>query len=424
MPAKHRKKRIPQLKYTEVQNIGWHVSYRDLKTGTPRRQRFGMVSREVAEAEYHEWVAAHLRGETPARKPKPSRKKLDQQITTPKQKSDGVATDIMVGSLLHVTSGLLSYEESRVGANDGVRRRGTITRKTFESRKQFAQEFLKFVNSRYEQGAVGRMMLADLTMQDIEAYNRLLVTADYSSSQVNKRIRLVKAIIDRAGRAEHGSQLLSWNWKSRDVSHGKPAERRKLPTLPQLKLVLQHCDVQRSAMVWMAIGCGFGQRDLAQVRVKQFDNKSYDLRRGKTGIERYGETPPMVWRAIQDYLRESGRGNNDLLFVTETGMPLVHGNCDSVCLWWTKLRTKLGDDCKSMGGFYSLRHLGATELGSRAGCSIGVMKRWLGHSASSQVADVYMKPVSPEDRAVVEWVRKCLTSGKAHLGGSKKKKKQ
>ena len=266
------------------------------------------------------------------------------------------------------------------------------------------------------------MMLADLSMQDVEAFNRLLVTADYSSSQVNKRLRLVKAIIERAGRPEHGGQLLSWNWGSRDVSHGKPSEQRKLPGLSQLKLILQHCDLQRSAMVWMAIGCGFGQRDLAQVRVKQFDKKSYDLRRGKTGIERYGETPPMVWRAIQDYLQASNRSESNLLFVTEQGNPLVHGNCDSVCLWWTKLRAKLGDNCKGLGGFYSLRHLGATEYGSRAGSSIGEMKRWLGHSASSQVADVYMKPVSPEDRAVVEWVRKCLKAGKADLKTSKKKK--
>lgn len=334
----------------------------------------------------------------------------------------GEKTEGIEGNLVHITTGFLNYEESRVGANDGVRRKGTITRKTFETRKQFAQEFLQFLNSRYGQGAVARMMLADLTMQDVEAFNRLLVTADYSSSQVNKRLRLVKAIIDRAGRPEHGSQLLSWNWVSRDVSHGKPAERRKLPTLTQLKMVLQHCDSQRSAMVWMAIGCGFGQRDLAQIRVKQFDKKSYDLRRGKTGIERYGETPPMVWRTIQDYLHETNRSESKLLFVTEQGMPLVHGNCDSVCLWWTKLRAKLGDDCESMGGFYSLRHLGATEFGSRAGCSIGEMKRWLGHSASSQVADVYMKPVSPEDRQLIEWVRKCLKSGKVNLKTAKRKK--
>ena len=56
-----------------------------------------------------------------------------------------------------------------------------------------------------------------------------------------------------------------------------------------------------------------------------------------------------------------------------------------------------------------LRHLGATEFGSRLGCWIVAMKRWLGHSASSKMADPYMKPVSPEDREVVEWVRKRLT---------------
>lgn len=38
---------------------------------------------------------------------------------------------------------------------------------------------------------------------------------------------------------------------------------------------------------------------------------------------------------------------------------------------------------------------------SRQGCSIGAMRRWLGHSASSQMVDVYMKPVSPENREVL-----------------------
>jgi hypothetical protein len=51
------------------------------------------------------------------------------------------------------------------------------------------------------------------------------------------------------------------------------------------------------------------------------------------------------------------------------------------------------------------------------------MKRWLGHSASSQVADVYMKPVSPEYRPIVEWVGKALSSGKANIAFKAKKKK-
>src|SRR5262249_3930974 len=105
----------------------------------------------------------------------------------------------------------------------------------------------------------------------------------------------------------------------------------------------------------------------------------------------------------------------ELMFLTAKHMPLVHENSDSVYQWWSKLIKRLGEPCKGVGGFYTLRHLGATEFGSREGCSIGAMKRWLGHSASSDMADVYMKPVSPENRPVIEWVRHALRSGNVNL---------
>ena len=94
--------------------------------------------------------------------------------------------------------------------------------------------------------------------------------------------------------------------------------------------------------------------------------------------------------------------------MTRTGKPIVHGRTNSVQLWWDKLRTEIEESKESLGGFYMFRHLGATEYGSRHGTSIHQVKRWLGHSASSRVADQYMKPVGPEDKAVVEWVRSAL----------------
>ena len=131
----------------------------------------------------------------------------------------------------------------------------------------------------------------------------------------------------------------------------------------------------------------------------------------------------MVWKSITAYLKTAKRENGELLFLTRKRLPLVHDNTDAVAQWWKKLKEEesLKDDLKSIGGFYVLRHLGATEFGSRPGCSIGEMKRWLGHSASSQVADVYMKPVSPECRSVVEWVRYTLQTGKANLSIKTKK---
>ena len=157
----------------------------------------------------------------------------------------------------------------------------------------------------------------------------------------------------------------------------------------------------------------FGQRDLAAVRVGQLDRKNYDLRRGKTGVDRYGDTPPLVWKTISAYLKTVKRKPTELMFLTKRSQPLVHDNTDSVAQWWGRLREDLGANGKGLGGFYTLRHLGETEFGSRPGSSIGEMRRWLGHSASSQMADVYMKPVSPEDKPVVEWVRRSLKTGVA-----------
>lgn len=409
-----RKRRIPALRFTKTRGIGWHVSFRDAETGMPRKHRFGMLNREAAEQAYHDWVSAHLRGQTPTLKPK-RRKKLDLQALDGKPREKGVSAKILQGSLLHIVSGLLRFEESRIRAPGEARRAGSITKTVCDQRKAYAQEILQFINTRHGQGAVGRMLLSDLSMADVEAYNKAIVDAGYSASQVTKRLQFVKAAIDRAGRPEHDGQVLSWNWSSRDVIHGKPAKKRRLPTLPQLKTVLRECGPRETALIWMAIGCGFGQRDLAAIRVGQMDKKSYDLRRGKTGIERYGDTPPMVWNVVQAYLTRTKRSPGDLMFITAKGMPIVHEHADAVHQWWSKLVKRLGDECKGMGGFYTLRHLGATELGSRDGCSIGAMKRWLGHSASSDMADVYMKPVSPESRPVIEWVRAALRTGKADL---------
>jgi hypothetical protein len=42
-------------------------------------------------------------------------------------------------------------------------------------------------------------------MTDVEAYNQMLVsTGGFSESQVKKRLQVIKQIIDRAGRPEHG----------------------------------------------------------------------------------------------------------------------------------------------------------------------------------------------------------------------------
>jgi hypothetical protein len=59
---RHSTRRVPKLKFTKVQNIGWHVTYRDPETGIPRRFRFGNVEKAKAAGQYHAWLAEHLKG--------------------------------------------------------------------------------------------------------------------------------------------------------------------------------------------------------------------------------------------------------------------------------------------------------------------------------------------------------------------------
>ena len=415
MPESRRKRRIPQLRHTDTRGIGWHVSYRDPETGTPKKQRFGMVSKSEAVRAYEAWLAAWLQDdqETAASiRPGHSAKVAAR---TKRAEQAAVRTEVKAepGSLVHVASGLFKYDESRVRDPNQARAAGTIAPRAMLNRRKEIKDFLAFMNERHGRGASARLRVSDLEMGDVEEYNRELVGKGFSAASVNGRIQAVKRLIDRSGRPEYGQQVLGWNWDSLDRTPGRAAERRELPTLKQLKALVEAADARGRAMIWMGIGLGFGQSDISNVRVGQIDVKGYDLRRRKTGIERFGETPPGVWKAIENYLAETPRPDGELLFVTKNGKPVVHTRSDGVLQWWQRLRESIGETKDTLGGFYTLRHLGATEYGSRSGCSIVAMKQWLGHSASSAMADRYMKPVPPEHRKLIEWVRSELT-GRRH----------
>ncbi|TVR99658.1 MAG: hypothetical protein EA423_12325, partial [Phycisphaerales bacterium] len=304
-----------------MRGLGWHVSYRDPETGVPRKVRFGEKSKAEAERAYHAWVAAYLGGDGRAppvaakdtAKPKPSRAG---------SRSPSSAA-VQPGSIAHVASGLIRYETDRAREDGDGRAAGTIAPRVLSDRKKAVKDFLAFLNERHGVGSVGRMKLADLDIIDVEAFNRQMVESGASSSTVNRKMQVVKRIIDRAGRPEYGKQVLGWNWDALDRLSGRRASKKRLPSREQVEKLLAAADVRGRAMIWMGIGLGFGQSDLAAIRVGQIDSKSYDLRRGKTGIERYGLTPPAVWDAVTEYMRDSGREKGELMFVTSRGRPLV-----------------------------------------------------------------------------------------------------
>lgn len=398
--AKTSRQRIPKLRYTSNRGIGWHVSYRDHSTRHSKRHRFGIEERErepEARTRYHAWLVRHLDGNN-----------TQAHATNAKPPVGRTGnTKMLSGSILEIASGLIESERTRVRSIGEPRRRGSLAAPVFRDQKKQIRDFLEFLNERHGAGSVSRLRIADLSMEDIEAYNASIKS--FSASQVAKRMQLVKAIIDRSGRPEHGRQVLAWNWDSRDVAHGKSTKEREFPTLNQLRRLLLASDLRGKTMIWLGIGLGLGARDLAVIRAGQISQDQYDLRRPKTGVERYGETPYFVWLYVSKYQVEQKREPGQLLFVTRNGLPLVQYSSNAVTQWWAKLRARIAKQHETIPGFYTLRHLGATEFGSHRGASIGDVKRWLGHSASSRMADLYMRPVKPEYREIVNWIRNKLT---------------
>lgn len=366
-----------------------------------------MVTKGEANKAYEAWLAAWLQNDPDAAARIRPGHAAKVEARQHREERQAVRAEVKAepGSLIHVASGLFKYDETRVRKPGKARASGTIAPRAMLNRKKEIKDFLTYMNERHGRGAAARLRVCDLEMADVEEYNRELVAKGFSAASVNGRIQAIKRLIDRSGRPEYGQQVLAWNWDSLDRTPGRAAEQRELPTLKQVKALVAEADARGRAMIWMGIGLGFGQTDISTVRVEQIDEQSYDLRRGKTGIERFGETPPGVWKAIQDYLAETPRAEGELLFVTKNGKPVVHTRSDGVLQWWQRLRESIGESKDTLGGFYTLRHLGATEFGSRKGCSIIGMKQWLGHSASSAMADRYMKPVAPEHRKLIAWVR-------------------
>lgn len=154
-----KRQRVPKLKFTSWRDIGWHVCYRDPTTRTPRKHRFniGERSREAdAKALYHAWVVEHLGGQNPNGHP--------TQAKLPAKTRNGA--DVLSGSLLEIGSALIESERSRSRKGGDPRRRGTIAAPVFRDRKKQIRDFLEFLNEQHGPGAVARMRLADLSMED------------------------------------------------------------------------------------------------------------------------------------------------------------------------------------------------------------------------------------------------------------------
>ena len=137
--AKHKRRRMPRLSYTESQGIGYYASFRDPVTDTPRRKRFGMIPEPDARTQYAQWLAEHRAGSgSAARKYKTTPSPLPDRVEAP---SFVAGSPMNPGCLLAVANSWLRFEEARTRTDDASKATGTITHRVFLDRKKHLQDF-------------------------------------------------------------------------------------------------------------------------------------------------------------------------------------------------------------------------------------------------------------------------------------------
>jgi hypothetical protein len=416
-PVRSRRNRVPKLSLRPDSSGRYYVAFRGAE-GKPTRVRFAR-SRKDSLPQYRRWLRANY-----------GRDRIETgeliTITTPEQP--------VAATLKAIIAAYIAVEESRVRPDAAERTQGTVGIDQFwDIRYQALQIGLwakEHFGHRFPSVELSKLM-------DICDYDAMMLhfiqARKYKKSRVNKMRRRFWDLVRFAkGRPFH--QELSFGRDQVKRYGGAEKKReREIPSVEIIRKILAVANTEQRTRIWVAIGCAFGQDDLARCRPLHFDAESYDLRRGKTGIERYGTMRPMVWAHLQRFLVENPRQPDDLLFASRTGKPIVykraktpselkmgtvtHGpkkipyvKCDSVRLDWDRLVERAGVDWHE--GFYVWRHIGCTACAHRQGVTLAELWTYMGHGHTDTV-NQYLKPLTPNIKATIEWLNRMLDQSDA-----------
>jgi len=199
---------------------------------------------------------------------------------------------------------------------DGARRaRGTISLRVFDDNRRQVINILRWCKDRYEDRLSRTPFDELMTETDYESMMFHFIK-QLSDSQINKHRQRFWNIVRFARRGPFKIRLPFGPEDVRSFGGTETRKQRQMPTVEMIQKILSVASERELLWIWMGLGLGFGNDDLARAQPLHFDAKSYDMRRGKTGIARYVLMRPMVWLYLQEYLKKYPRQNDELLFVT------------------------------------------------------------------------------------------------------------
>jgi len=291
----------------------------------------------------------------------------------------------------------LEHQESKVQV-------GEFSARHYEDQVSSLRMFVRFLG-RHRQ-------LDEISTLDLQSYRRKLQRAYGSAHRINLNIAIMKAMFHWAKVNDVIEHIPNIDAVSKvKVTH----KEKPVFTAEQIRQLIDAADTQMRAMVWLALNCGFGCTDCAELEWKHFDlrNNRVRLARKKTGIARNLPLWPETVRALLE-VPKSGK----LVFYTSHGNAWVrttqntartgrtrYTSDNAVSKTFSKLLETAGVAVEKGVGFYTLRRTAAT-LAAKSGDPFAV-QRLLGH-ADLKMATTYVQDVSEQTDRVINGFRKFI----------------
>jgi len=257
-----------------------------------------------------------------------------------------------------------------------------------------------------------KLLASDLTVEIFAAWKVSLRKRKYSPESINHYLTAVRSIYyfaEEVGILEKIPRLRRIKNEPRRMLGSK---NKPLYTDKEIQNLLKHADAQMLAMILLGLNCGFGPKDIRDLRWTDIDGQRVTLPRSKTGISQTF----LLWPETQDALRNLKQERHNLidrlakrdrtrsdmghLFTTKYWRPWSK---NAVAGQFRKLCKKAGVSCY---GFYRLRHCASTAMSLVT--TPHVQRKFMRHSQLQQQVTYTHAPDGEVDIAVMKARAKLL----------------
>jgi len=250
-----------------------------------------------------------------------------------------------------------------------------------------------------------RLLVADFTLEVFASWKLSLRSRGFAPRSINHYLGAVRALFrfgEEAGLLARVPRLSRVrNESNTDIE----ARSKALYTPDELRKLLAAADSQMKCMLLLALNCGFGPKDMEDLRWNHVSGDRISLARSKTGVSQTYALWPETTRALNDLsqrrqalfqrLARRGRERSDAghVFVTKYWRPW---NKDAVAGQFRKLCERAQVPCY---GFYRLRHCASTAMALVA--MPHVHRKFLRHRQLQQQVTYTHTPDQEVDAAVM-----------------------